>query len=88
MSAYMKTIVAILTGISTWGVTAAATGGVDAVEMFGLLGVLATGLGVYGVTNAPVVDEDGQISNSGAAALALLVIAAVLFFAFFQISAR
>ena len=53
MSTYMKAIVAVLTGVSTWGVTAVADGHVDAVELFGLLGVVAAGLGVYGARNAP-----------------------------------
>ena len=52
-SPYMKAIVAILGSISTWGVTALVDGGVSGVEWFGLVGAVATALGVYGVKNIP-----------------------------------
>lgn len=48
---YMKFIAALLGGVSSWGVTAAADGRFDLVEWFGLLGVIATALVVRQVTN-------------------------------------
>lgn len=57
MSRYAKTIVAVLGAISTWGITAATEGGITAVEWFGLLGSLATVLGVYAVPNTPPAGE-------------------------------
>jgi hypothetical protein len=54
MSPYIKAISAVIGGISTWGITAAASDGVNAVEWFGLLGVLSTSLAVFAFPNAPV----------------------------------
>lgn len=53
MSRYAKAIAAALLAVSTWGATAASEGGVDAVEWFGLIGALATVIGVYAVPNSP-----------------------------------
>lgn len=53
MSRYFKTVAAVLGAISTWGITAAAEGGINSVEWFGLLGSLATVIGVYAVPNTP-----------------------------------
>lgn len=39
---YAKAIATFCGAISTWGVTAAASGGISAVELFGLLGVLGS----------------------------------------------
>lgn len=56
---YIKAIIAILGGISTWGITAASDNAITPVEIFGLLGVLSTALGVYAFPNAPM-DEEGE----------------------------
>lgn len=56
MSKYWKTILAVLGGVSAWGITAAADDSITQVELYGLLGVLATALAVYGVPNSPEVD--------------------------------
>lgn len=53
MNHYMKAIVAVLGGISAWGITAAVDNSISLVELFGLLGALATALGVYAVPNKP-----------------------------------
>lgn len=53
MSRYIKTIAAILGGVSTWGITAAADNAITLVETFGLLGVLSTCLAVYAFPNQP-----------------------------------
>lgn len=54
LAPYVKAIIAVLGGIGTWGITAAASEGVSAVEWFGLLSALSTALGVYAFPNAPV----------------------------------
>lgn len=89
MTRYMKTIVAILGAISTWGITAAADEGITSVEWYGLLGALAAALAVYGAPNTPprgeVADpnmseqdpERGQIDPLYA--LVLVVVIVVLF---------
>lgn len=51
MSKYVKTICAVLGGVSTWGLTAAADNAITLVECFGLLGVLSTCLAVYAFPN-------------------------------------
>lgn len=51
MQAYVKAIIAILGGVSAWGITAAADNSITAVELYGLLGALATALGVYAFPN-------------------------------------
>lgn len=48
---YRKSLAALLLAIGTWGVTAAPNG-ISAVECFGLLVALGTGLGVRQVANA------------------------------------
>lgn len=60
MSRYLKTIIAVLGGVSTWGITAAADNAITQVELFGLLGVLSTSLGVYAFPNTP---PDGEPSR-------------------------
>lgn len=56
VSRYWKAIVALLGGISAWGITAASDGAITAAEAFGLLGTLSVALGVYVVPNSPTVD--------------------------------
>lgn len=48
----VKAIIAVLGGISTWGITAAADNTINAVEVYGLLGVLSTSVAVYAFPNA------------------------------------
>lgn len=58
MNNYIKTIVALLGTVGTWGITAS-DGGISSQEWFGLVVALATALGVYAlpnVTKAPVAD--------------------------------
>lgn len=50
---YVKAIIAVLGGIGTWGITAAASDGVNAAEWFGLLSALSTALGVFAFPNRP-----------------------------------
>ena len=58
LAPYVKFIIAILGGIGTWGITAAASDGVNAVEWFGLLSALSTALGVFAFPNAPMPPEE------------------------------
>lgn len=61
MTRYTKTIIALLGGISAWGVTAVSDGSnISAAELFGLLGVIATALGVYAFPNKEGLDETGS----------------------------
>lgn len=54
-----KTVAALLTGIATWGGTALADGEISSVEWFGLVGVVASVIAVFGVSNsAPPGEED------------------------------
>ena len=55
---YIKAIIAVLGGVSTWGITAASDNAITPVELFGLLGVLSTSLGVYAFPNTP--EEEGE----------------------------
>jgi len=57
MSRYAKAVLGALLAISTWGTTAAVDGSFDAVEWFGLLGAVATALGVYLAPNVPPPGE-------------------------------
>jgi hypothetical protein len=54
MSQYRKTIAAVVTGLIGWAtaVVQSGTGGVTSTEWIMLATVLATALGVYGVTNS------------------------------------
>lgn len=67
MTRYIKTISAVLGGVSTWGITAAADNAITNVELFGLLGVLSTALAVYAFPNTPPEGEpsDPGISEQG-----------------------
>jgi len=67
LSRYSKTIAAILGAVSTWGITAAAEGGINAVEWYGLLGALAAALAVYGIPNVAPTGEpaDPGMSEQG-----------------------
>lgn len=90
MSRYMKTIIAVLGGISAWGMTAAADNAITAVELFGLLGALATALGVYAIPNTPPKGEPRDAGTSetqsggqlGAVALSSAVFVAAMAGAF------
>lgn len=53
---FAKAIVAAVGALSTWGIVALEDDLVTGVEWFGLLGALATAVGVYMITN-------GQDSN-------------------------
>lgn len=53
MRAYVKTVIALLGGVSAWGITAAADNNITLVELFGLCGALGTALGVYALPNRP-----------------------------------
>lgn len=55
MSKYSKTIAALVTGLLGWGaaVIASAPTGITGAEWITLGVVVATALGVYGVTNTP-----------------------------------
>lgn len=64
MSRYVKTIVAILGGVSSWGLTAALDDTISKVELFGLLGAVATALGVYAFPNTnPDGPADPDVSE-------------------------
>lgn len=76
MSRYVKTVIAILGGISAWGITAVSDGSsISPAEWFGLLGTLATGLGVYAFPNTPPDGEpsDPAISEQGHADSTLIL---------------
>lgn len=51
MDYYNKAVVAFFTALGTWGVTAFADGKMDAVEAFGLCGVVVATASVYQVKN-------------------------------------
>lgn len=78
MSRYSKTIAAILGAISTWGITAAADEGINAVEWYGLLGALAAVLAVYSVPNKPPADEPADPSMSEQGQTSIVVVAALV----------
>lgn len=54
MKQYVKAIIAVLGGVSAWGITAAADNSITAVEVYGLLGALATALGVWAFPNGEI----------------------------------
>ena len=60
MTRYAKALLGALLAVSTWGTTAAVDGTFDAVEWFGLLGAVATALGVYLAPNTP---PSGQLPD-------------------------
>lgn len=49
---FAKSIIASLTALGTWGTTALSDGAVEAVEWFGLTGVIVAGLAVFAYPNA------------------------------------
>lgn len=53
MTRYAKAVATFLGALSTWGVTAAADGRYDQVELWGLAGVLGATLLAYNVPNVP-----------------------------------
>lgn len=79
MSRYIKTIVAVLGGISSWGITAAADDAITQVELYGLLGILATVLGVYAFPNTPPEGEpaDPLVSERGQAVIWWVIVGAL-----------
>lgn len=82
MTRYAKTIIAALTALATWGVTAGADGVYDQVELWGLLGALTAAAGTYFVPNDPPKGEpaDPEVSERGVSTteLALIVCAVCL----------
>lgn len=54
---YTKAIVALLGGVSAWGITASTDNAIDLAEWFGLVGVLSTALAVYAFPNKETVDN-------------------------------
>lgn len=73
MKPYLKALIAVLGGVSTWGITAAADNAITQVEVFGLLGVLSTALAVFAFPNAPVEEGDdaGHVDTGGLISLAI-----------------
>jgi hypothetical protein len=53
VSNYVKAISALLGAVSTWGITASADDAITQVELYGLLGAVATVLAVYAFPNKP-----------------------------------
>lgn len=51
MEYYYKAIAAFFTGLGTWGITAFADGKLDAVEAFGLCGVVVATVSVFQIKN-------------------------------------
>lgn len=66
MLKYTKAIIAFFTALGTWGATALADGQLNAVEAFGLCGVVVAGLTVYSFPNADTInvnrDESGKFA--------------------------
>lgn len=67
MTRYAKAIIAVMTAVSTWGVTAAVDGSFALVELFGLLGAVAAALTVYLIPNTPPPGKpaDPNVSEVG-----------------------
>lgn len=57
MSRYSKALFAFIASLATWGVTAAADGVYDPIELWTLLGVAGSTLGVYVIPNTPPQGE-------------------------------
>lgn len=57
MTRYAKAIMAFFTSLGTWGVTAAADGVYDQVELWGITGVIVATIGVYLYPNTTPDDE-------------------------------
>lgn len=51
MKTYAKAIIALFTALGTWGGTAFADGTLDAVEAFGLCGVIVATAAVWAIPN-------------------------------------
>lgn len=66
MAKYAKAIIATLTALGTWGTTVFADGELNAIETFGLTGVVVSGLLVYAYPNADTInvnrDEAGRFA--------------------------
>jgi hypothetical protein len=80
MSKIAKALVATLTALGTWGATAFADGELNAVEAFGLCGVLVAGITVWAVPNTDGSDERGASDLAVVLAALLLAVALVLVF--------
>lgn len=80
MTRYVKTIVAVLGGVSAWGITASADNAITQVELYGLLGVIATALGVYAFPNSPPAGEpaDPEISERGMSEIGLVLLTVIV----------
>lgn len=67
MSKYWKTIIAVLGGVAAWGITAGSDGTYSQVELWGLLGAVATALGVYakGNTTDGIAVPDQSVIEPG-----------------------
>jgi hypothetical protein len=75
MTRYAKAVVACLSALATWGVTAGADGSYDQVELWGLLGALAAVLITYITPNDPPAGQpaDPRLSERGESAVVLVV---------------
>ena len=62
-----KALMAFLTALGTWGATAFADSGLNAVEAFGLCGVFAAAVIVYAVPNSETItvkrDDSGKFEG-------------------------
>ena len=72
-----KAIIAFLGALGTWGATAFADNGLNAVEAFGRCGVLVAAVTVWAVPNQPA-PPDGGHSALYYAALVLAILAIVV----------
>lgn len=67
MTRYVKTVVALLGSLATWGITAAEDNTYSQVELWGAVLALATAAGVYALPNRPPSGEASRtdISEQG-----------------------
>jgi hypothetical protein len=77
MTRYAKAVVACLSALATWGVTAGADGSYDQVELWGLLGALAAVLITYITPNDPPAGEPADPHLSERGAVSWVTVAAV-----------
>lgn len=79
LPAYRKSIAGFLASLATWGYTASADG-IQGPEWWGLLGVIAATLAVFGVTNEPdPSDRDGGQGTVDFVIKVMLVVILVIF---------
>lgn len=71
MNRYIKTIVALIGSLATWGIAAAEDNAYSQVELWGAVLALATAAGVYALPNKPPAGErsDPGISEQDAGAI-------------------